>query len=90
MNCRQSWWTGGAGRAVCSTRGVLKDDQDDEILLLLEHIACVFELLSDLAECMSFAGPGRLLTETSPNVKYVGILGTQCQNCRSLYILSKV
>ena len=30
VNCRQSWWTEGAGRAVCSTRGVLKDDQDDD------------------------------------------------------------
>ena len=31
VNCRQSLWTEGAGRAVCSTRGVLKDDQDDEM-----------------------------------------------------------
>ena len=26
VNCRQSWWTEGAGRVVYSTRGVLKDD----------------------------------------------------------------
>ena len=29
VNCRQSWWIEGAGRAVCSTRGVQKDDQDE-------------------------------------------------------------
>ena len=32
VNCRQSWWTEGAGRAGCSTRGVLKDDQDEKMI----------------------------------------------------------
>ena len=35
VNCRQSWWTEGAGRAVCSTRDVLKDDQDEMRLIWL-------------------------------------------------------
>ena len=33
VNCRQPWWTEGAGRAVCSMRGVLKDDQNEMRLI---------------------------------------------------------
>ena len=51
VNCRQSWWTEGAGRAVCSTRGVLKDDQDEmrwNLTRTLSHTALV------IPPCYSF------------------------------------
>ena len=37
VNCRQSWWTEGAGRDVCSTRGVLKDDLAELSCMLTEN-----------------------------------------------------